>query len=159
MILSVRDYETVLDGIPIERVYAHPGGGVVQHAPFTLACYWTVAQRRGIELGSLAGTGQADFFLTYFGCINKQQIPTAPGLRLNVDTIEFCLEHAPHWVPVSIAGYNGADTGLNAYQELGAVIANAVEYIDHTLARGRHSAAVIARAVGGVNFRTSMDLF
>jgi methylmalonyl-CoA mutase N-terminal domain/subunit len=159
VIMSVRDYETVLRGIPIDRVYAHPGGGVVQHAPFTLACYWTVAQRRGIPLQSLTGTSQADFFLTYLGCINKEQIPLEAGLRLNADTVEFCLEHLPHWVPLSIAGYNGADSGLNAWQELGAVFANAVEYIDAVAARGRHSVSEIAPAVSGVNFRTSMDFF
>jgi methylmalonyl-CoA mutase N-terminal domain/subunit len=159
VILGVRDYETVLDGIPIESTYAHPGGGVVQHAPFTLACYWTVAQRRGIALADLRGTSQADFFLTYLGCPTKQQVPTDVGLRLNADTIEFCLEHLPRWVPLSIAGYNGADSGLNAYQELAAVFANAAEYIDAVVDRGRHSAAAVATAVAGVNFRTSMDFF
>jgi methylmalonyl-CoA mutase N-terminal domain/subunit len=159
VIFSARDYATVLEGVPIESVYAHPGGGVVQHAPFTLASYWTVAQRRGVPLAKLYGTGQADFFLTYLGCMTKQQIPSDAGLRLNADTIEFCIEHLPHWVPVSIAGYNGADTGLNAYQELGAVMANAVEYLDAVARRGRYSAAEIAPRVSGVNFRVSMDLF
>lgn len=154
-----RDYATALDRIPLETVYAHPGGGVIQHAPFTLACYWTEALRRGIPLSALHGTSQADYFLTYIGCIAKQQIPADIGLRFNADTIEFCLEHLPHWVPVSIAGYNGAETGLNGWQELGAVMANAVEYIDAVVARKRHSAAEVAPAVAGVNFRTSMDFF
>jgi methylmalonyl-CoA mutase, N-terminal domain len=158
VILSVQDYETVLDGIDIANVYAHPGGGVVQHAPFTLGCYWTVAQRRGIPLRSLSGTSQADFFLTYLGCITKQQVPTSTGLRFNVDTIEFCLEHLPHWVPVSIAGYNGADSGLDATQELAAVFANAVEYLDAVQSRGNVPVAQAASAVGGVNFRVSMDI-
>lgn len=159
VILSLEDYETVLDGIDLARVYAHPGGGVVQHAPFTLACYWNVAMARGIPLASLSGTSQADFFLTYLGCMPKQQIPTAAGLRLNVDTIEFCQEHLPHWVPVSIAGYNGADSGLNGYQELGAVMANAVTYLDAVIDRGSLDVTATAKAVGGVNFRVSMDLF
>ncbi|HEY3751391.1 MAG TPA: acyl-CoA mutase large subunit family protein [Pseudonocardiaceae bacterium] len=159
VILSLEDYETVLNGIDLATVYAHPGGGVVQHAPFTLACYWNVAMRRGIPLDRLAGTSQADFFLTYLGCIPKQQIPTAAGLRMNIDTIEFCQQHLPHWVPVSIAGYNGADSGLNGVQELGAVMANAVEYLDAVAARGSLDIAAAARSVAGVNFRVSMDLF
>lgn len=159
LIQGVRDYETVLDGIDISRVYAHPGGGVVQHAPFTLACYWTVAQRRGIPLAALSGTSQADFFLTYLGCITAQQVPTDVGLRFNVDTIEYCLERLPHWIPVSIAGYNGADTGLNATEELAAVFANAVEYLDAVKRRGRVSLTEAAAAVGGVNFRVSMNFF
>ena len=47
VIQSVRDYETILDGIDMGHYYAHPGGAVVQHAPFALGCYWTVARRRG----------------------------------------------------------------------------------------------------------------
>ena len=136
-----------------------PGGAVVQHAPFALAAYWTVARRRGIDLRALAGTGQSDFFLTYLGCVTKQQVPTGPGLRLNADIIEFCGEHLPKWVPVSIAGYNGGDTGLNAWQELGAVMANAIEYLDEVQRRGRMDMTAAAQRVGGVNFRTTMEIF
>jgi methylmalonyl-CoA mutase N-terminal domain/subunit len=156
---SVREVAICLDGIPIESTYGHAGGAVVQHAPFALAAYWTVARRRGIPLEQLGGTGQSDFFLTYLGCVTKQQIPTAAGLRLNADIIEFCSRHAPKWVPVSIAGYNGGDTGLNAWQELGAVIANAIEYLDEVKRRGHLDMATAAYRVGGVNFRTTMDFF
>lgn len=159
VIQSVRDVETVVDGIDIANIYAHPGGAVVQHAPFALGCYWSVAKRRGIDLKYLPGTGQSDFFLTYLGCITKQQIPTAPGLRFNCDIIEFCAEHMERWVPVSIAGYNGADTGLNAWQELGAVMANAIEYLDAIKRRGKVDMTAAVRAVGGVNFRVNMDFF
>jgi methylmalonyl-CoA mutase N-terminal domain/subunit len=86
-------------------------------------------------------------------------VPTQAGLRFNLDTIEFCLENLPHWVPVSIAGYNGADTGLNAVEELAAVFANAVEYLDAIQQRGNFSVAQAASAVAGVNFRVSMDFF
>lgn len=156
---SVREVAMCLDGIPIESTYGHAGGAVVQHAPFALAAYWTVARRRGIDLARLGGTGQSDFFLTYLGCVTKQQVPTAAGLRLNADIIEFCGEHLPLWVPVSIAGYNGGDTGLNAYQELGAVMANAIEYLDEVRRRGRMDMTAACYRVGGVNFRTTMDIF
>jgi methylmalonyl-CoA mutase N-terminal domain/subunit len=156
---SVRDTHICMDGIPIENTFGHAGGGVVQHAPFALAAYWTVARRRGLDLAQLPGTGQSDFFLTYLGCVTKQQIPTAAGLRLNADIIEFCGEHLPKWVPVSIAAYNGGDTGLNAYQELGALIANAIEYLDEIKRRGRMDVRIAASRCGGVNFRTTLDIF
>ena len=156
---SVRDITICMDGLPIETTYGHAGGAVVQHAPFALAGYWTVAKRRGIDLATLPGTGQSDFFLTYLGCINKQQIPTRPGLRFNADIMEFCDRYLPKWVPVSIAGYNGADTGLNAYQELGAVLANAVEYLDEIKRRGTMPIENAARACGGVSYRLNMDIF
>ena len=159
VILSVDDYETVLDGIDIASTYAHAGGAVVQHAPFANACYWTVARRRGIDLRRLAGTGQSDFNLTYLGCINKVQVPPRDGLRFNLDLIEHCTRYLPKWVPVSIAAYNAADTGLNAFEELGALMANAAEYLDGIRQRSKLEVADVAHGVGGVNLRTSMDFF
>ena len=159
VIQSVRDYETILDGIDIGHYYAHPGGAVVQHAPFALGCYWTVARRRGLDLSRLSGTGQSDFFLTYLGCIPKRQIPTGAGIRLNTDIIEFCGRHLPRWVPVSIAAYNAADTGLNAYQELAALFANAVVYLDEIQRRAPENLARLAHMVGGINLRVAMDFF
>jgi len=73
--------------------------------------------------------------------------------------MEFCDAHLPRWVPVSIAGYNGADTGLNAPQELGALFANAVEYLEEIRRRGSMPIERAARGCGGVSFRMSMDLF
>jgi methylmalonyl-CoA mutase, N-terminal domain len=159
VLLHVRDYHIALDRIDQAAYYAHSGGGVVQHAPYANAAYWTIARRRGLDLRNLSGTGQSDYFLTYLGCFPKEQIPARAGLRLNRDLIEFCAAEVPRWVPVSIAAYNGADTGLNAWQELGALLANAIEYLDLVRQRGRLEMAAVAHAVGGVSFRVSMDLF
>ena len=156
---SIRDIGICMDGLPIGSTYGHAGGAVVQHAPFALAGYWTIAKRRGIDLATLPGTGQSDYFLTYLGCVTKQQIPTRDGLRFNADIMEFCAKHLPRWVPVSIAGYNGADSGLNAWQELGSLFANAVEYLDEIKRRGSMSLEEAARGCGGVSFRMSMDIF
>ncbi len=157
--LSARDTALVLEGIDQAKYYAHPGGGVVQHAPFALAAYWTVARRRGLDVAKLVGTGQSDFFLTYLGCFPKQQIPARNGLKINCDIVDFCAAHVPRWVPVSVAGYNGADSGLNAYQELAAVLACAVEHLDEVRRRGNVPVEQAARGLGGVNFRVAMDLF
>jgi len=157
--VGLRDYQTIMDGIPIEKVYAKPGGGVPQSAPYTQACYWSVATSRGHKLSEISGTGQSDFFLTYLGCPCKEQIPPASALRFNLDIIEFCNEHMPKWVPVSVAGYNGADSGLNAVQELAFLFANAVEYLDGIKNRGKLEPKDFAHQIGGVNFRVAMDFF
>ena len=52
-------------------------------AYFALGCYWSVAKRRGLNLATLPGTGQSDYFLTYHACVTKQQVPTLAGLRFN----------------------------------------------------------------------------
>lgn len=157
--LSARDTALVLDGIDQSRYYAHPGGAVVQHAPYALAAYWSVARRRGLDISQLTGTGQSDFFLTYLGCMPKQQIPARDGLKINADIIDFCAEHVPRWVPISIAAYNAADTGLDAVQELAAMFACAIEHLDEAIRRGSLPVETLAQSVGGVNFRVGMDLF
>ena len=156
---SVRDIAICLDGLPVDTSFGHAGGAVVQHAPFALAGYWTVAKKRGYDLSKIAGTGQSDFNLTYLGCVTKQQIPTDAGLRFNTDIIEFCGEHLPRWVPVSIAGYNAADTGLSPDQELGTLFANAVEYLDEIKRRGNVPLEQAAKGCAGVSFRASIHIF
>jgi methylmalonyl-CoA mutase N-terminal domain/subunit len=155
---SVRDTAICMDGLPIDTSFGHAGGAVVQHAPFALAAYWTVAKQRGFDLAKIAGTGQSDFNLTYLGCVTKEQIPTQAGLRFNADIIEFCDQYLPRWVPVSIAGYNAADTGLTPDQELGVLFANAVEYLDEIKRRGNVDLRGAAKACGGVSFRASIQI-
>ena len=155
---SVRDTAICMDGLPVDTSFGHAGGAVVQHAPFALAAYWTVAKERGFDLATLSGTGQSDFNLTYLGCVTKEQIPTQAGLRFNADIIEFCDQHLPRWVPVSIAGYNAADTGLTPDQELGVLFANAVEYLDEIQRRGNMPLVRAARGCGGVSFRASINI-
>lgn len=158
-LVSLKDYETVLEGFPLDKLYAHPGGSCIQFSPFAHACYWSLAEKQGIPLDRLRGTGQSDYFLSYLGGPLKEQIPPAPGLRLNCDLIEFCTEHLPHWVPVSIPGYNAAETGVNSYQELALVMANAIAYIDEVLRRGRLSIDDFAHGIGGVNYASGRDFF
>jgi len=158
VMMSLKDYEELLEGIPIEKYYAHPGGVIPQLGPFVHACYWSVALKRGIPLNILRGTGESDFFLSYVGCPVKDQIPPRAGLRLNCDLIEFAIKNVPLWVPVSIAGYNGSESGLNAYQELAAVFACIIDHIEELLQRG-YKIDQIAPRLGGVSFSTTMDFF
>lgn len=158
-LVSLRDYEIVLKDIPLDKIYAHPAGGCVQFGVFGLACYWSLAQKQGIPLEKLRGTGESDFFISYLACPLKDQIPPRPGLRLNCDLIEYGVEHLPLWIPLSIPGYNAAETGISAYQELALVMANAITYIEEMLKRGRHGIDEFAHKIGGVNFCTSRDFF
>ena len=50
---SVRDTAICMDGLPVDSSFGHAGGAVVQHAPFALAAYWTVAKQRGFDLAKI----------------------------------------------------------------------------------------------------------
>lgn len=158
-LLSLREYERALDGIPIEKLYAHPGAATPICSPYCHACYFSVAQNRGIPLNSLRGTGEGDFFLAYLATPMTRLIPPEHGLRLNCDLIEFCVENLPGWVPVSVPDTNARESGLNGVQQVAVTLANNIAYIEELLRRGRHGIDEFAHTLGGVGFCPHMDFF
>ncbi len=158
-ITSLRDYESVLDGIPIERLFGAAGGAHPQIAAFTDPCYFSLAENRGIPLNKLRGTGHGDMFACYLASPIPGRIPPRHGLRLNCDLIEFGCMNVPHWVPVNICGTIARGTNINAYQELAVAMANAIAYIDEVLRRGRLKIDDFAQAIGGMSFMVMKDFF
>ncbi len=156
---SLQDYEMILEGIPIDETYCHPGGAIPQFSPFAHSCYFSVAQKRDIPLSQLRGTGEGDFLLSYLSCPIKDQITPMGGMRVNCDLIEFCATKVPKWVPVSIPGYNARESGITAAQEVAIVLANAIAYIEELLRRGRLNIDDFASGIGGVNFSCGRDFF
>ena len=158
-LLSLREYERALEGIPIEKLFAHCGAATPVCSPYCHTCYFAVAEKRGIPLRGLRGTGEGDFFLAYMATPMTRLIPPEHGLRLNCDLIEFCLEHLPGWIPVSVPGTNARETGLNGIQQVAVTFANNIAYIDELLRRGRYKIDDFAHALGGVGFCPHMDFF
>lgn len=158
-LLSLREYERALEGIPIEKLYAHPGAATPICSPYCHACYFSVARNRGIPLRELRGTGEGDFFLAYLATPMTKLIPPEHGLRLNCDLIEFCVENLPGWVPVSVPGTNARESGLNGVQQIAVTFANNIAYIEELLRRGRHKIDDFAHTLGGVGFCPHMDFF
>jgi methylmalonyl-CoA mutase N-terminal domain/subunit len=158
-LLSLRDYERALEGIPIERLYAHPGGVTPVCSPFCHACYFALAEKRAIPLRDLKGTGEGDFFLAYLATPMTKLIPPEDGLRLNCDLIEYCVENVPGWMPVSVPGTNARETGLNGIQQVAVTFANNIAYIEEVLRRGRLKIDDFAYGLGGVGFCPHMDFF
>jgi methylmalonyl-CoA mutase N-terminal domain/subunit len=158
-LLSLREFERALDGIAIEKTYAHPGGVTPVCSCYCHACYFSVAEKRGIDLKDLNGTGEGDFFLSYLATPIKDVIPPAAALRLNCDLIEFCTERMPRWMPISIPGTNARETGMNNFQQIAISFANAIAYIDEILRRGRFKIDDFARGIGGFGFCPHTDFF
>jgi methylmalonyl-CoA mutase N-terminal domain/subunit len=166
---SLKEFEIALEGIPIEKLYCHPGGVGPPLSPFSHACYFSVARKRGIPLEKLSGTGEGDFFLFYLSNLYRDQVGPAAGLRLkvgpaaglrlNCDLIEFCVEKLPRWIPISIPGYNARECNVNSHHELAMTLANAIAYIDEILKRGNLKIDEFAYAIGGVSFATGRDFF
>lgn len=158
-LMSLRDYEIALDGIPIEQLYAHPGGVVPMQGPYGAACYFALAENRGIPIRKLSGTGESDFFLGYLSAVRTKPVPPAAGLRLSCDLVEFCLANVPKFIPVSISTYNARENGLPAWEELALSLANAIAYFDEIIARGRFKIDDFAHTIGGFGLASDRDFF
>jgi methylmalonyl-CoA mutase N-terminal domain/subunit len=122
---SLEDMETLLDGIPLDRVSTSMT--INATASILLGLYVAVARRRGIAPSSLSGTVQNDILKEYVAR-GTWIFPPQPSLRLVTDLFTYCAEQVPRWNPISISGYHMREAGATAAQELAFTFAHALEY-------------------------------
>ena len=131
---SLADIETLMDGIPLEKITQ------VRTTANSIAYLWAALF---IALAEKQGRNPNDFGLFIQNDVLKEFIargtqifPPGPSLTLAADTIEHCVRHTPRWVPLAMSGYHIAETGGDAAQEVGYTFANAIAYLDEVTRRG-----------------------
>src|SRR6185436_14576685 len=130
---SIDDMETLLDGIPLDRVSI----SMTINAPASilLALLLVVAERRGIAWSKLAGTIQNDILKEY-AARGTYIFPPAPSLRIVTDIFEFCAKDVPRWNTISVSGYHIREAGSTAVQEVAFTLANGLQYVRSAVERG-----------------------
>jgi methylmalonyl-CoA mutase N-terminal domain/subunit len=130
---SLEDMETLLDGIPLDKVTTSMT--INGPAAMLLAMYVAVGDKQGVRREKLGGTTQNDMLKEYFAqklCI----FPPKPSVKLVTDIIEYCTRRLPKWNPVSISGYHIREAGATALQELAFTVYDGITYVESTLERG-----------------------
>jgi methylmalonyl-CoA mutase N-terminal domain/subunit len=130
---TLDDLERLFDGIPLGEIST--SFTVNGTAAVILAMYVALAEKQGVPPGKIRGTIQNDILKEYVSR-GTWIFPPEPSLRLITDTIEFCLERAPRFNPISVAGAHFRDAGASAVQELAFTLADAITYVERCLARG-----------------------
>ena len=132
-ISTLKDFEILFDGIPLDRVTT----SMTINAPavVALAMYIAVAEEHGTPRAKLGGTIQADI-LKEFIAQKEWIIPPRPAVKLVIDMIEFCAKEMPKWHPVSISGYHIREAGATAVQELAFTLADGFGYVEESVKRG-----------------------
>jgi len=130
---TVDDMETLLDGIPLDRVSTSMT--INATATTLLAMYVVVAEDRGIARDALSGTIQNDILKEYIAR-GTYIYPPEPSLALIADSFRFCAAELPNWNPISISGYHIREAGATAVQELAFTFANAMEYVKRAVDAG-----------------------
>jgi methylmalonyl-CoA mutase N-terminal domain/subunit len=123
---SIEDMETLLDGIPLDRVSTSMT--INATAIILLALYAAVARRHGTPLQSLGGTLQNDILKEYVAR-GTYIYPPRPSLRIVTDVMAFCAREMPHWNPISVSGYHIREAGATAVQEIAFTLAHACAYV------------------------------
>ena len=132
---SLRDMETLLDGISLDRVTTSMT--INSPAAMLLAFYILVGKKQGVPPASLAGTVQNDILKEFIA--QKEYIyPPRPSMRIIVDMIRYCTEHMPRWNTISISGYHIREAGATAAQELAFTLRDGIEYVQWCVDAGMH---------------------
>ena len=132
-ICSIRDMETLLDGIPLDKVSTSMT--INSTASILLCLYIAVAKKQGVGPEKLNGTLQNDILKEYIAR-GTYAYPPKPSMRLVVDVFKYCAENIPTWNTISISGYHMREAGATASQELAFTFANAIAYVQAAVDAG-----------------------
>ena len=125
-VTSLRDMETLFEGIPLDQVSTSMT--INSPAAMMLAFYVLVGEKQGVGPEKLTGTLQADILKEFIA--QKEYIfPPRPSMRIIVDMIRYCTEHMPKWNTISISGYHIREAGSTAAQELAFTLRDGIEYV------------------------------
>ena len=123
---SLADMETLLDGIPLDRVSTSMT--INATASILLAMYLAVARRQGVPWDRVSGTIQNDILKEYMAR-GTYRFPPRPSMRLITDIFAFCNAEVPRWNTISISGYHIREAGSTAVQEVAFTLADGIEYV------------------------------
>src|SRR2546421_6996762 len=153
-ISSLKDMETLLDGIPLSEVST----SMTINAPaaLLLLLYELVAEQQGVPGNRLNGTVQNDILKEY-AARGTYIFPPRPSMRLTTDLFAYCRQRLPSWNTISISGYHLREAGATAVQELGFTMAHAIAYVDAARAAGLEVAELAPRL--SFFFAVFSDLF
>jgi (2R)-ethylmalonyl-CoA mutase len=146
---SIADMEVLLDQIPLERM--NTSMTINATAPWLLALYIAVAERRGIAREALTGTTQNDIIKEYLSR-GTYIFPPAPSLKLVEDVIAFTARHVPRWNPTNVCSYHLQEAGATPVQELAFALATAIAVLDRVRDGGQVAPAELPRVVGRISF-------
>jgi len=130
---SVRDMETLFDGIPLDQVTTSMT--INSPAAVLLAMYLVVAEKQGVPREKLGGTIQNDILKEY-SSRGTYIFPPGPSMRIITDIFDFCTREVPQWNTISISGYHMREAGATAVQEVAFTLANGIAYVQAAVDKG-----------------------
>ncbi|TMC20917.1 MAG: methylmalonyl-CoA mutase, partial [Chloroflexi bacterium] len=144
-ISSLEDMETLLHGLPLERISTSMT--INATASILLALYIAVAKQQGAEIHKLSGTVQNDILKEYIAR-GTYIYPPQHSMRLITDIFRYCEQYLPRWNTISISGYHMREAGATAVQEVAFTLSNAISYVQAAIDAGMN----VDRFAGQLSF-------
>jgi methylmalonyl-CoA mutase N-terminal domain/subunit len=133
-ISSLQDLEEIFDGIPLSRArQIFTTANAI--SPVILAMFLIVGKKQGIDPKDFKIVLQNDI-LKEFVARGTYIFPPNESIRFNIDTVEYCTRHHPHFTPIVACGSHMRQGGATATMELAFLLSNARAYIKAILSRG-----------------------
>jgi methylmalonyl-CoA mutase N-terminal domain/subunit len=130
---TLEDMETMLEGIPLDRVSTSMT--INSTAAILLAMVVSVGKKQGVPADKINGTVQNDMLKEYIAR-GTYIYPPKFSLRLVTDIFAYCQSELPNWNTISISGYHIREAGSTAVQELAFTFGNAITYVQAAIDRG-----------------------
>src|SRR3981081_512614 len=124
---SLEDMETLLDGIPLDKVLTSMT--INATASMLLLLYELVAEKQGCPPEKITGTVQNDILKEY-AARGTYIFPPKPSMRLVTDLFGYCGRHLPNWNTISISGYHIREAGSTAAEEIALTLSHAIAYVE-----------------------------
>jgi ethylmalonyl-CoA mutase len=122
-----QDMDALLDGIDLGAI--NTSMTINATAPWLLALYLVIADKRGVPWDKLRGTTQNDLLKEYVARGTSIFQPEV-SLRLSTELIRFCVEQVPNWNPINCCGYHYMESGAGPAEEIGYAFGNALMLLD-----------------------------
>lgn len=130
---TLKDMETLFDGIPLDKVSTSMT--INSTAAILLAMYIAVAEKQGVKSEVLQGTIQNDILKEYVAR-GTYIFPPLESMRIVTDIFAFCKDHVPRWNTISISGYHMREAGCTAVQEVAFTLADGIAYVEAAIRAG-----------------------
>ncbi len=124
---TLEDMETLLSGIPLDRVSTSMT--INATAFILLALYMAVAEGQGVSPDKLTGTIQNDILKEYIAR-GTYIFPPRPSLRVITDIFAYATDHLPRFNTISISGYHIREAGSTAAQEIAFTLLDGLTYVE-----------------------------
>ncbi len=131
---TLQDMEELFAGIPIDKITVSLV--TAGNAPYILAMFVAMAQKRGFPLDRLIGSLQNDVVREFYSRGMWILLPIEHSLKLCIDIIEYCSNEMPKWNVNTIAGYQTREAGGTAVQEVAFLLADTMAYVEACQRRG-----------------------